>query len=105
MKGKPLLRFGMDGALTLAADCIAESHWYLHRSASGILLQKSMKYTAAEIEEACRLEGQVRAQIEMIARMKRSELSTAVAEEALRMMRKLHADLMTRLNGMLGVKG
>jgi hypothetical protein len=91
MKGKPLLRFGMEGALTLAADCIAEPHWYLHRSASGILLQKSMKYAAAEIEEARRLvqqaEGQVTAQLEMIDRMKRSGLSTAVAEEPLRMMR------------------
>jgi hypothetical protein len=41
----------------------------------------------------------------MIDRMKRSALSTAIAEEALRMMRKLHVDLMTRLNGMLGRKG
>ena len=68
-----------------------------------------MKYTAAETKEARRLahqaEGQVTAQIEMIDRMHRSELSTAVAEEALRMMRTLHADLMTRLNGMLGGKG
>jgi hypothetical protein len=64
-----------------------------------------MKYNAAEIEEARRLaqqaEGQIAAQIEMIDRMRRSGLSTAVAEEALRMMRKLHVDLMTRLSGML----
>ena len=68
-----------------------------------------MKYTAAEIKEARRLaqqaEGQVKAQQEMIDRMKRCGLSTAVAEEALRMMRKLHADLMTRLNGMLVREG
>ena len=68
-----------------------------------------MKYTAAEIKEARRLaqqaEGQVKAQQEMIDRLKRSGLSTAVAEEALRMMRKLHADLMTRLNGMLVREG
>lgn len=67
-----------------------------------------MKYTPATIEEARRLaqqaEVQVTAQLEMIERMKRSELSTAVAEEALRMMQKLHADLMKRLNGMLDVK-
>lgn len=58
----------MEGALTLAADCIAEPHWYLHRSANGIPCKKSMKYTAAEIEEARRLaqqaEGQVTAQME-----------------------------------------
>jgi hypothetical protein len=93
MKGKPLLRFAMESALTLAADCIAEPHWNLHCSASGILLQKSMKYTAAEIEEARRLaqwaRDQFTAQLEMIDRMKRSRLSTAVAEEALRMIRKL----------------
>ena len=67
-----------------------------------------MKYTAAEIEEARRLaqqaQGQVAAQIEMIDRMKRSGLSTAVAEVALRMTRKLHADLATRLRGMFGGK-
>jgi hypothetical protein len=108
MKRKHLLRFWLDGALTLAADCIAEPHWYLHRCANGMLCKQSMKFTAAEIEEAGRLaqqaEGQIAARIEMIDRMKRSGLSTAVAEEALRMMRKVHADLMTRLNGMLGVK-
>jgi hypothetical protein len=71
-------------------------------------LPKSMEYTVAQIEEARRLaqqaQTQVTAQVEMIDRMKRSGLSTAVAEEALRMMRKLHADLLKRLKGMLGVK-
>lgn len=65
-----------------------------------------MEFTVAQIEEARRLaqqaETQVTAQVEMIDRMKRSGLSTAVAEEALRMMRKLHADLLKRLKGMLG---
>ena len=46
-----------------------------------------MKYTVAEIEEARRLtqqaEAQTKAQVEMIDRMNRSGLSTAVAEEAL----------------------
>ena len=51
-----------------------------------------MTNSPAQLEEARRLakqaDDQVASQIEMIERMQRSGLSTAIAEEALRMMRK-----------------
>lgn len=63
-----------------------------------------MKHSKAKIEEARRLaqqaEAQVAAQLEMIERMKRSSLSTEVAEEALRTMRKIVNQMRTRLRSM-----
>jgi outer membrane protein TolC len=65
-----------------------------------------MKHSKAEIEEACRLakqaEAQVSSQLEMIERMKRSGLSTDVAEEALRTMRKIVDQMQARLRSMTG---
>ena len=65
-----------------------------------------MKHSEAEIEEARRLaeqaEAQVSSQLEMIERMKRSGLSTDVAEEALRTMRKIVDQMQARLRSMTG---
>jgi hypothetical protein len=69
-----------------------------------------MTNSPAQIEEARRLAGQadqqVVSQLEMIKRMQRSGISTAVAEEALRMMRKIAEQMHARLKSMNGpVKG
>jgi hypothetical protein len=65
-----------------------------------------MKPSKAELEEARRLakqaKGQVAAQLEMIERMKRSGISTDVAEEALRTMRKIVDQMRARLRSMTG---
>jgi transcription initiation factor TFIIIB Brf1 subunit/transcription initiation factor TFIIB len=65
-----------------------------------------MKHSKAEIEEAQRLakqaEAQVASQMEMIERMTRSGLSTDVAEEALRTMRKIVDQMHARLRSMTG---
>jgi hypothetical protein len=65
-----------------------------------------MKHPKPEIEEARRLakqaEGQVASQLEMIERMKRSGLSTAIAEEALRTMRRISEQMDARLKSMSG---
>lgn len=69
-----------------------------------------MKHTSIEIEDARRLaeqaEAQVATQLEMIQRMERAGLSTAVAEEALRTMRKIVDQMRARLRSITGpVKG
>ena len=69
-----------------------------------------MSRTKADIEEARRLakqaEGQVASQLEMIERMKRSGLSTAIAEEALQTKRRIVDQMHARLKSMSGpVKG
>jgi hypothetical protein len=65
-----------------------------------------MKHSKAELEDARRLakqaEAQVSSQLEMIERMKRSGLSTDVAEEALRTMRKIVDQMQARLRSMTG---
>jgi hypothetical protein len=65
-----------------------------------------MKHFKAELEEARRLaeqaEAQVSSQLEMIERMKRSGISTDVAEEALRTMRKIVNQMQARLISMTG---
>jgi hypothetical protein len=65
-----------------------------------------MKHSEAELEEARRLakqaEAQVSSQLEMIERMKRSGISTDVAEEALRTMRKIVDQMRARLRSMTG---
>jgi hypothetical protein len=63
-----------------------------------------MKYTQATIDEARRLaqqaEDQLATQLEVIEPMKRSGLSTAEAEEALRVMRNIADQLHARLKSM-----
>jgi len=65
-----------------------------------------MKYLQADIDEAQRLskqaEQQVASQQEMIARMHRAGLSTDVAEEALRTIRKIVEQMHARLRTMTG---
>ena len=64
-----------------------------------------MKYSDADIEEARRLAEQAQAQVdtqaEMIARMQRSGLSTAIAEEALRTMSRIRDQMRARLKSMM----
>lgn len=63
-----------------------------------------MKYSDAEIEEARRLAEQAQAQVdtqaEVIARMQRSGLSTAITEEALRTMSRIRDQMRARLKSM-----
>jgi hypothetical protein len=65
-----------------------------------------MSRTEADIEGARLLakqaEGQVASQLEMIERMRRSGLSTAVAEEALQTMIKLVGQMHARVRSMTG---
>lgn len=65
-----------------------------------------MKHSKAELEDARRLakqaEAQVSSQLEMIERMKRSGISTDVAKEALRAMRKIVDQMRARLRSMTG---
>jgi hypothetical protein len=65
-----------------------------------------MSHSKAQIDEARRLakqaEDQVTIQLQIIQRMKRAELSTAVAEEALRMMTKIVEQMHARLKSMTG---
>jgi hypothetical protein len=65
-----------------------------------------MKFTQATIDEARRLaqqaEEQAASQLEMIERMKRSGLSTDVAEEALRIMQNIAEEMHARFKSMTG---
>jgi hypothetical protein len=67
-----------------------------------------MPHNKPEIKEAQRLaeqaEAQVTSQIDMIERMKRAGLSTGVAEEALRTMRKIVIQMGERLRTLTGSK-
>ena len=60
-----------------------------------------MSCSQPDFEQSRRLaeqaEDQVKVQLDMIERMKRSGLSTAVAEEALRMMQRIARQMQARL--------